>query len=47
MNGREVVLGTALMLIGGNSRTVAAAADAKIKEINRTLAARHCGARRC
>ena len=25
------------MLIGGNSRTVAAAADAKIKEINRTL----------
>ena len=41
MNGREVVLGTALMLIGGNSRTVAAAADAKIKEINRTLAAGH------
>ena len=37
MNGREVVLGTALMLIGGNSRTVAAAADAKIKEINRAL----------
>ena len=37
MNGREVVLGTALMLIGGNSRTVAAAADAKIKEINRVL----------
>ncbi len=37
MNGREVVLGTALMLVGGNSRTVAAAADAKIKEINRTL----------
>jgi heavy metal efflux system protein len=37
VNGREVVLGTALMLIGGNSRTVAAAADAKIKEINRTL----------
>ena len=36
-NGHEVVLGTALMLIGGNSRTVAAAADAKIKEINRTL----------
>ena len=41
VNGREVVLGTALMLIGGNSRTVAAAADAKIKEINRTLAAEH------
>jgi heavy metal efflux system protein len=37
VNGREVVLGTALMLIGGNSRTVAAAADAKIKQINRTL----------
>src|SRR6266699_2649071 len=37
VNGREVVLGTALMLIGGNSRIVAAAADAKIKDINRTL----------
>src|SRR5467141_3007880 len=37
VNGREVVLGTALMLIGGNSRTVAAAADARIKEIGRTL----------
>ena len=37
IDGREVVLGTALMLIGGNSRTVAAAADAKIREINRTL----------
>jgi len=37
VNGREVVLGTALMLIGGNSRTVAAAADAKIKEIDRVL----------
>ena len=37
MNGQEVVLGTTLMLIGGNSRTVAAAADAKIKEINRAL----------
>jgi len=37
VNGREVVLGTALMLIGGNSRTVAAAADAKIEEINQTL----------
>ena len=36
-NGQEVVLGTALMLIGGNSRTVAAAADAMIKEINRLL----------
>jgi cobalt-zinc-cadmium resistance protein CzcA len=37
IDGREVVLGTALMLIGGNSRTVAAAADARIKEIGRTL----------
>jgi heavy metal efflux system protein len=37
VNGREVVLGTALMLIGGNSRTVAAAADTKIKEIGKTL----------
>src|SRR6266705_5166349 len=37
INGREVVLGTALMLVGGNSRTVAAAADAKIKEISRAL----------
>jgi cobalt-zinc-cadmium resistance protein CzcA len=37
VDGREVVLGTALMLIGGNSRTVAAAADARIKEISRTL----------
>jgi heavy metal efflux system protein len=36
-NGRELVLGTALMLIGGNSRAVAAAADAKIKEIGKTL----------
>ena len=37
VDGREVVLGTALMLIGGNSRTVAAAADAKIKDISKTL----------
>jgi heavy metal efflux system protein len=37
VNGREVVLGTALMLVGGNSRTVAAAADARIKEISKTL----------
>ncbi|HMK34301.1 MAG TPA: CusA/CzcA family heavy metal efflux RND transporter [Desulfomonilaceae bacterium] len=36
-NGSEVVAGTALMLIGSNSRTVAAAVDAKIKEIARTL----------
>ena len=37
VDGREVVLGTTLMLIGGNSRTVAAAAEARIKEIARTL----------
>ncbi len=36
-NGEEVVVGTALMLIGANSRTVAAAVDAKMTEINRTL----------
>ena len=38
-NGHEVVVGTALMLIGGNSRTVAAAVDSKLKEIRRTLPA--------
>ncbi|MBO0752471.1 MAG: CusA/CzcA family heavy metal efflux RND transporter, partial [Bradyrhizobiaceae bacterium] len=37
MNGHETVLGTALMLVGGNSRTVAADVDAKLSEINRTL----------
>ncbi|UVO29694.1 efflux RND transporter permease subunit [Bradyrhizobium arachidis] len=37
VDGREVVLGTALMLVGGNSRTVAAAADRKIREVSRTL----------
>ena len=37
VNGHEAVLGTALMLVGGNSRTVAAAADAKLKEINKSL----------
>jgi cobalt-zinc-cadmium resistance protein CzcA len=36
-NGQEVVIGTALMLIGGNSRTVAAAVDAKMQEIRRSL----------
>jgi len=35
--GNEVVVGTALMLIGANSRTVAAAVDAKIGDIRRTL----------
>ena len=36
-NGHEVVVGTALMLIGANSRTVAAAVDAKMEEVRRTL----------
>ncbi|MBS0232510.1 MAG: CusA/CzcA family heavy metal efflux RND transporter [Proteobacteria bacterium] len=36
-NGREVVIGTALMLIGGNSRTVAVAVDAKMQDIRRSL----------
>jgi cobalt-zinc-cadmium resistance protein CzcA len=36
-NGEEVVVGTALMLIGANSRTVAAAVDEKMLEINRSL----------
>ncbi len=36
-NGREVVIGTALMLIGSNSRTVAAAVDARLNQIRRTL----------
>jgi heavy metal efflux system protein len=38
-NGHEVVIGTALMLIGSNSRTVAAAVDAKIDQVRRTLPA--------
>lgn len=36
-NGHEAVIGTALMLIGANSRTVSQAVDAKLKEINQTL----------
>ncbi|SEO81483.1 efflux RND transporter permease subunit [Nitrosovibrio sp. Nv6] len=36
-NGREVVLGTAHMLIGENSRAVAQATAAKLAHINRTL----------
>jgi len=36
-NGEEVVVGTAIMLIGANSRTVAAALDAKMAEIQRSL----------
>ena len=36
-NGQEVVVGTALMLIGENSRTVSAAVDAKMQAINKSL----------
>ena len=37
MNGEEVVIGTALMLIGENSRTVAAAVAARIAEMARAM----------
>jgi cobalt-zinc-cadmium resistance protein CzcA len=37
LNGEEVVIGTAMMRIGENSRTVAAAVDARIKEISASL----------
>jgi heavy metal efflux system protein len=36
-NGREVVLGTAMMLLGENSRTVATRVSEKIKEIQSSL----------
>ncbi len=36
-NGREVVIGTAFMLIGENSRTVARAVAGKLHDINRSL----------
>jgi cobalt-zinc-cadmium resistance protein CzcA len=36
-NGEEVVLGTALMLIGANSRTVAAAVGARLQEVTASL----------
>jgi cobalt-zinc-cadmium resistance protein CzcA len=36
-NGQEVVVGTALMLVGANSRTVAAAVDAKMQDIRKSL----------
>ncbi len=36
-NGREVVLGTAMMLLGENSRTVSQRVDEKIKEIRASL----------
>ena len=37
LNGREVVLGTAMLLIGANSRTVAQRVAAKLKEIEKSL----------
>ena len=36
-NGHEVVVGTALMLIGSNSRTVSTAVDARLDQVRRTL----------
>ena len=36
-NGEEAVIGTALMLLGSNSRTVAAAVDARIAEVRRLV----------
>jgi heavy metal efflux system protein len=36
-NGRETVLGTAMMLMGENSRTVARALAVKLEEVNRSL----------
>lgn len=38
-DGHEAVLGTALMIAGGNSRTVAQAAAARLAEVNRSLPA--------
>jgi cobalt-zinc-cadmium resistance protein CzcA len=38
-DGEEVVLGTAFMLLGANSRTVAAGVDAKMAEVNKSLPA--------
>ncbi len=37
LNGQEVVLGTAMMLIGENSRTVAQLVDERVQEISSTL----------
>src|SRR5690606_22053364 len=36
-NGQEIVLGTVFMLIGENSRTVSAAVEKRLTEINKTL----------
>lgn len=38
-NGEEIVVGTTIMLIGANSRTVAAAVDKKMGEIQKSLPA--------
>ncbi|MBN9596797.1 MAG: CusA/CzcA family heavy metal efflux RND transporter [Afipia sp.] len=38
-DGSEVVIGTALMLVGSNSRTVSAAVDARMAEVRRSLPA--------
>ncbi len=46
-NGEEVVVGTALMLIGANSRTVAAAVDAKIARDQPELCRPTSAPRRC
>jgi heavy metal efflux system protein len=37
MDGKEIVIGTALMLIGDNSRIVSQAIDARLKEISKSL----------
>ena len=36
-NGEEVVMGTAMMLLGANSRTVSRAVDARLAEVQKTL----------
>ena len=38
-DGHEAVLGTALMIAGGNSRTVAQAASERLKQVNKSLPA--------
>ena len=37
MNGQETVLGTAMMMMGANSRVVSQAVDAKIQEVKRSI----------
>jgi cobalt-zinc-cadmium resistance protein CzcA len=36
-NGREVVIGTAIMLVGGNSRAVSQRVDERMKTVNKSL----------